>query len=199
MNNPGVLPSEREFSPQTVCVPATGVYIARALKGDSVPGTKAEVLALATDMGAPGGVGANFYKLAAGMQKRYGLVAAAHEEGAAASLAAVNAAYAKGPIVVGLAGNQLNLTPHWQTGSVGHAICVLYGFFPGVQLDPLAPAGYFGDAFGADEFRKFVTAAIIFTAYPDCTKAVADATATLQADITGLQARLASISKIATG
>ena len=50
--NPGVNLTERIFNPQTVCVPATGVYIARALPPD-IPGTVAEVLALAEDMGAP--------------------------------------------------------------------------------------------------------------------------------------------------
>lgn|GEM_PF-4172660 len=177
MINPGVNPTERVFSPQTVCVPATGVYIARALN-PNVPGTVAEVLALASDMGAPYGAGANYTKLAAAMQKRYGLSGTVIEGGAQAQTA-VKYAVERGVYAVGLAGDQVNLTPHYQPNSVGHSIAVLYtlGLW-GLQLDPLAPAGYKGDPFGAAELNAFCTAAILFKVpdTADCTAQVKAAT-----------------------
>lgn len=192
MINPGVFPSEREFSPQTVCVPATGVYLARALRGSAIPGTKAEVLALAVDMGAPGGIGANFTKLAAGLSKRYGITGAKVYEGAAAAQPAVKAAFAAGPHVIGVAGRLLNLTPRYQATDVGHAIAILYPIgSTGLQLDPLAPAGYYGDAFPLAELAKFATAAIIIPAPWDCSAAVKAATATLSSKISNAKAALA--------
>jgi hypothetical protein len=164
MHTPSVDPTERLFSPQTVCVWATGVYLARALLGPSIPNTKAEVYALARDSGAvdPVHETGNFTKLAYGMAKRYGLKGLVYEVDAEAK-AKVLAAALKGPHAVGLAGNQLNLTPHWQSGSIGHAIAVIYEHgTTGIQYDPLAPAGYAGDPFGPSELAKFATAAIIF-------------------------------------
>ena len=182
MINPGVYPSERAFNPQTVCVPATGVYIARALLGTKIPGTVEEVLALATIMGAPYGAGANYTKLAAGMKERYGLVGSVVEGGPQAQTA-VKYAIERGPYVVGLAGDQLNLQPHYQPNSVGHSIAVLYPYslgLWGLQLDPLAPAGYKGDPFGAAELNAYCTAAILFKAPAlDCTVEVKAATDTL--------------------
>lgn len=206
MQNPTVLPSEREFSPETVCVPCAGVYIARSFNL-AIPGTKAEVLALASDMGTPYGIGANFTKLAAGMLKRYGLVGTVtdHQGGPAAVGAVSNAvreAVAAGePVVVGLAGDQLNLTPHYQNNSVGHAIAVLYQHgAPGIQLDPLAPAGYPGDPFSGAELTAFATACIIFRqqAVDPCADLKLQL-ASAQADIVGLKARLVSINKISGG
>lgn len=163
MRPPNVDPSERSFSPQTVCVWVSGLYAARSLK-PTLPGTYTEVLALAADSGVTDWqtVGrANFTKLAAGMKKRYGLIGRVIE-GPAAQLAVLEAA-AAGPVVVCLAGNQLNLTPHWQNGSIGHAIAVLYpNGTTGTQFDPLAPAGYNGDPFPPAELAKFATATLIF-------------------------------------
>ena len=168
MQNPGVNPSERSFSPETVCVPCTGVMIARAFN-PSVPGTKAEVLALAVQMGAPNGVGANYTKLKPAMKARYGLIGTVTDHlGGPAAVAAVSAAVRRGvaagqPVVVGLAGDQFNLTPRYQSNHVGHSIAVLYPHgAPGIQLDPLAPAGYMGDPFDGPELTKYATAAIIF-------------------------------------
>lgn len=197
MNNPGVNPTERIFSPQTVCVPASGVYIARALN-PAVPGTKAEVLALAVDMGAPNGAGANFTKLAVGMKKRYGLSGTV-TEGAAGAQAAVKAAFAAGPCVIGLAGDQLNLAPHYQANHIGHAIAVLYPIGDvGLQLDPLAPAAYRGDAFDLVQLAQFATAAIVFRAPVDCAAAVKAATDPLNAKIAQLTAAAtAAAAKVA--
>lgn len=189
MINPSVVPSERIFSPQTVCVPLSGMLIARGFN-PKIPATKAEVLALANDMGAPNGIGANFAKLAAGMQKRYKLSGKVIE-GAAAAIPAVRAATLKGPCIIGLAGDQLNLTPHWQTHSVGHAIAVFYPMGTvGIQLDPLAPNGYVGDMFTDAELVAFCTAAIIFDATPDCSAAVKAATDPLNTKIASAQAAL---------
>jgi hypothetical protein len=167
---PTVLPSERSFDPQTVCVWETGLFIARWYD-PSIPATKDEVIALAAASGVSDwkidGL-ANFTKLASGMRARYGLRGTVIEDDASAQ-AAVLAAASAGACAVGLAGDQLKLTPHWQTGSVGHAIAVFYppgSETTGIQLDPLAPQDYPGDPFLPDEMRVFTTAAIIFTGAP---------------------------------
>lgn len=165
---PTVAPTERVFSPQTVCVWATGLYLAR-WHNPAIPVTKEEVIALAAASGVADwhNVGrANFTKLAVGMKLRYGLVVKVIE-GAAAAQSAVLAAASAGPCAIGLAGDQLNLTPHWQPVSVGHAIAVFYqGGTAGIQLDPLAPQGYAGDPFPPAEMSKFTTAAIIVAGAP---------------------------------
>lgn len=162
MHTPSVDPTERLFNPQTVCVWASGVYIARALLGDAVPNTKAEVLALAADSGVPGGASGNYTKLAYGMAKRYGLKGLVYEVDAEAKAKVLEAA-ARGPHAVAIAGDQYNLTPRWQNGHVGHSIAVIYEHgTTGVQFDPLAPAGYKGDSFPPAELEKYATAAIIF-------------------------------------
>lgn len=163
MHPPSVDPTERLFNPQTVCVWASGVYIARAFD-PSVPGTTAEVLALAADSGVPGGASGNYAQLQPGMKKRYGLVGTlVDHQGGPAAQAAVLAAAAAGPIAVALAGDMYNLTPRWQNGHTGHSIAVLYEHGPvGVQFDPLAPAGYPGDPFPPAELANFATAALIF-------------------------------------
>lgn len=194
MINPGVNPTERIFSPQTVCVPATGVYIARAFN-PSVPGSMAEVLALAVQMGAPYGAGANYTKLAVGMKERYGLTGSVIEGGAAAQ-SAVKYALQTGAYVVGMAGDQLSLTPHWQANSVGHSIAVLYplaGSLWGLQLDPLAPAAYQGDPFGAAELNAYCSAAIMFKVPDtvDCSAQVKAATDSLNKKIATAKAALA--------
>lgn len=161
---PSVEPTERLFSPQTVCVWATGVYIARAFN-PSIPNTKAEVLALAADSGVPNGASGNYTKLAAGMKKRYGLEGVVYPSlNPAAALSAVLAAAGAGPVAVGVAGDQANLLPAWQPGNhVGHSIAVLYNDgTTGVQLDPLAPAGYQGDPMTPTELGKYIRSAIIF-------------------------------------
>jgi hypothetical protein len=180
---PTVSPTERYFTPQTVCVWETGLFIARWYK-PSIPATKDEVIALAAASGVTDwyNVGrANFTKLAAGMKLRYGLTGRV-VEGAAAAQAAVLAAASAGPCAIGLAGDQLNLTPHWQAGSVGHAIAVLYppgSGTTGVQLDPLAPQGYAGDPFPPTEMSKFTTAAIVFAGAPKEADMLAVETVTL--------------------
>jgi hypothetical protein len=148
----------------------TGLFIARWYN-PSIPPTEDEVIALAADSGvsdwwADGR--ANFTRLAAGVEQRYGLVGTV-VEGAAAAQNAVLAAVSAGPCAIGLAGDQLILTPHWQDVSVGHAIAVFYppaSDTTGVQLDPLAPADYRGDPFAPDEMMRFTTAAIIFAGAP---------------------------------
>jgi hypothetical protein len=167
---PTVLPSETSFDPQTVCVWETGLFIARWYD-PSIPATKNEVIALAAASGVddPFIEGrANFTKLASGMKARYGLTGTVIE-GAAAARDAVLAAASAGPCAIGLAGDQLNLTPHHQDHSVGHAIAVFYppgSETTGIQLDPLAPQDYPGDPFSPVEMRAFTTAAIIFTGAP---------------------------------
>lgn len=167
---PTVSPSERSFNPQTVCVWETGLFIARWYN-PSIPATTDEVIALAAASGVSDWFKtgrANFTKLASGMKARYGLTGTVIE-GAAPAKRAVLAAAAAGPFAVGLAGNQLKLTPHWQTGSVGHAIAVFYprgGEETGVQLDPLAPQDYAGDPFSPAEMKVFTTAAIVFAGAP---------------------------------
>jgi len=167
---PTVAPSEQAFDPQTVCVWVTGLYLARWYN-PSIPPTQGEVIALAADSGVSDwrkeGL-ANFGKLADGMKKRYGLTGTVIE-GADAAQTAVLAAVIAGPCAIGLAGDQLNLTPHWQDVSVGHAIAVFYppaSDTTGVQLDPLAPPGYNGDPFSPAEMMRFTTAAIIFAGAP---------------------------------
>ena len=168
MNNPGVNPTERIFSPQTTCVPQTGVFIARAFN-PAVPGTKEEVLALAVQMGAPYGKNANYTLLKPAMKARYGLIGDVTDHlGAKAAYDAVMKAAAAGPCVVGLAGDLWNLTPRWQNVHVGHSVAVLYeNGTTGVQLDPVAPAGYMGDSLPPTELAKFATAAIIFSIPPN--------------------------------
>jgi len=167
---PTVSPSERSFSPQTVCVWETGLFLARWYN-PSIPATADEVIALAAASGVSDwfNVGrANFTKLASGMKLRYGLTGTVIE-GASAAQAAVLTAASAGPCAIGLAGDQLNLTPHWQATSVGHAIAVFYppgSETTGIQLDPLAPQDYAGDPFSPVEMRAFTTAAIIFTGAP---------------------------------
>lgn len=163
MKNPGVSPTERIFDPETVCVPLTGVMIARAFN-PAVPGTVAEVLALANQMGTPYGEGANYALLAPAMKARYGLNSTVVDHlGPQAAYAAVMAAALAGPVVVGLAGDQYNLSPRYQSNHIGHSIAVLYpSGMTGTQLDPLAPAGYQGDPFPPAELAKYATAAIIF-------------------------------------
>jgi hypothetical protein len=167
---PTVSPSERLFNPQTVCVWETGLFIARWYN-PSIPATKDEVIALAAASGVSDwfNVGrANFTKLAAGMKLRYGLTGTVIEGPAAAQASALAAALA-GPCAIGLAGDQLNLTPHWQATSVGHAIAVFYppaSETTGIQLDPLAPQDYAGDPFSPAELTRFTTAAIIFRGAP---------------------------------
>lgn len=104
------------------------------------------------------------------MKGRYGLTGTVIEGGAASAQPAALAAAAAGPCAIGLAGNQLNLTPHWQTGSVGHAIAVFYppgSETTGIQLDPLARQDYAGDPFSPAEMTAFATAAIIFIGAPE--------------------------------
>jgi hypothetical protein len=168
---PTVLPSERSFSPQTVCVPLSCFYLARYFKPE-IPATKDEAIALMAAAGVTDWytVGRfNFTKLAAGMKARYGLIGTV-VEGMAAAQAAAKAAAAAGPCAIGYAGNQANLVPSWQPGNnIGHAIAVIYqpgAGTTGIQLDPLAPAGYAGDSFPLTEMAKFATAAIIFTGAP---------------------------------
>lgn len=162
--NPTVSPSERLFNPQTVCVWASGVYVARWFN-PNVPATVAEVLALAAASGVPSGASGNFGLLKLGMAARYGLVGQEFTSfnPAAAQLAVAQAA-AAGPCAAILAGDQANLLPAWQPGNhVGHAIAVIYrAGTTGVQLDPLAPAGYAGDPFPLSELSKFATASLIF-------------------------------------
>lgn len=158
---PKVLPSESQTGIWTSCVWLTGLYIARAFN-PAVPATKAEMLRIAAAGGNPTGASGNFTKLAAAMKALYGLVGKVYE-GAALAQPAVLAAAAAGPHAVGLAGDQLNLTPHYQSNSLGHAIAVLYpSGSTGIQLDPLAAAGYAGDPFPSTELAKFATAAIVF-------------------------------------
>lgn len=164
MQLPTVAPSEQVFSPQTTCVWQSGLYVARAFD-PSIPATKAEVLALAADSGVPGGGSGNFTKLAVGMKKRYGLVGVSYpSSNIPAMRAAVLAAASAGPVAIALAGDQINLTPHWQGKPVGHAIAVFYQHgTTGIQLDPLAPAGYAGDPFTPAELTAYGRAALIFT------------------------------------
>lgn len=157
------------FAEETVCVPMTGALIARALD-PMVPATKAEVLALAVQMGAPNGKGANYTLLKPAMKARYGLAGSVIDHlGAKAAYDAVMAAASAGPCVVGLAGDQAVLTPVWQPKNhVGHSICVVYeNGTTGVQFDPLAPRGYKGDPFPPSELAKYATAAIIFKVPPE--------------------------------
>jgi hypothetical protein len=167
---PTVSPSERSFNPQTVCVWETGLFIARWYN-PSVPANEDEVIALAADSGVSDwwtDGQANFTKLATGMKQRYGL-AGTVIEGAGAAQTAVLAAVSAGSCAIGLAGDQVSLTPHWQDVSVGHAIAVFYppaSDTTGVQLDPLAPPDYPGDPFSPDEMTRFTTAAIIFAGAP---------------------------------
>ena len=161
MQNPGVNPPESQVA-FTACIPCSGVYIARWLKS-TVPGTAAEVKALAVQMGTPLGVGANYAHLQTGIFQRYGL-ASLHYEGAAAAIAQVRARVSAGiPFAVALAGDQYNLNPRYQSNHVTHSIVVLYkgDGSDGIQLDPLAPAGYMGDPFGDAELVKFATACLI--------------------------------------
>ena len=69
-----------------------------------------------------------------------------------------------GLYVCGLAGDQLNLQPRYQANSVGHSIacCIPTAWALGPAADPLAPAGYKGDPFGAAELNAYCTAAIMF-------------------------------------
>ena len=168
---PTVLPSETSFDPQTVCVWETGLFIARWYD-PSIPATKDEVIALAAASGVIDWKvegRANFTKLARGMKARYGLTGTVIEGGPASAQPAALAAAAAGPCAIGFAGNQLNLTPHHQDRSVGHAIAVFYppgSETTGIQLDPLAPQDYTGDPFSPAEMVAFATAAIIFTGAP---------------------------------
>jgi hypothetical protein len=168
---PTVSPSETSFNPQTVCVWETGLFIARWYD-PSIPATKDEVIALAAASGVSDwkvdGL-ANFTKLARGMKARYGLTGTVVEGGATSAQPAALAAAAAGPCAIGLAGNQLNLTPHHQDRSVGHAIAVFYppgSETTGIQLDPLAREGYSGDRFSPVEMKVFTTAAIILPGAP---------------------------------
>lgn len=166
---PPLEPSEQAFHPQIVCVWVTGVNIARWFD-PSVPGTQAEVKALAAAGGMPpsgelpNGSHGNYSMLKVAMQKQYGLVGELHESfNPAAAQAAVLAAAAEGPCAAALAGDQYSLLPHWQNGHVGHSIAAIYeSGLVGVQLDPLAPAHYPGDPFPPAELAKFATAALIF-------------------------------------
>lgn len=194
MNNPGVNPPESQVA-FTACIPCSGVYMQRALH-PTTPGTKAEVVALAVAMGAPLGVGANYAKLQTGLFRVYGL-ASAHYEGTGFARAATRAAVAAGPCVIALAGDQFNLIPHYQSNHVTHSIVVLFeNGFPGVQLDPLAPAGYMGDPFGEAELDAFAQACLIVTApkppVDPCAAQVKAATDPLNAKIISLNNDLAA-------